>query len=150
MKLSELLANKGKDVFTISPDATAQEVLRELNSRKVGALMVVNKEGGVEGLISERDLLRDLEACMECKDKKATEIMTDKDHLIIAHPPDDVEYAMKAFTKNKIRHLPILDGEHLVGIISIGDVIHSMLDEVEFENKVLKDYVAGSYPVLTS
>lgn len=149
MKISDLLKHKGNEVFTIHKDATAQEILRKLNEKHVGALIVVNDEGGMEGLVSERDLLWDLETCLNCKGTKARELMTKMHNVIIAHPTDDTEYAMKMFTKNKIRHLPILEGEKLVGIISIGDVIHSLLDNVEMENKLLKDYMSGSYPILS-
>ena len=143
MQIRDILEQKGSDVFTVLPSASVLEVLRMLNEKHIGALVVVSKSGRIEGIVSERDILRHLEGC--AMDRKVTEIMSAKEKLIIGHLDDTVDYALNMFTKNRIRHLPIIEGEKLVGMISIGDAVASQLSNVEFEKKALMDYITGSY-----
>jgi len=103
----------------------------------------VNKSGKIEGIVSERDILHHLEGY--AMDRPVKEIMTPMQKLIIGHLDDSIEYAMTMFTKSKIRHLPIIEGDKLVGMVSIGDAVKSQLSNVEFEKKALMDYITGSY-----
>ncbi len=144
MQIGDLLKQKGNKVFTVSPDVPVMDAIRILNEKKIGALMVTNEDGTVEGIITERDILHNFEHCADCKFVR--DFMTPKEKLFIGHPNDSVEYVMSVFTTNRIRHLPIIDGDRLIGIISIGDVVKALLDSTKFENKVLKDYISGSYP----
>ncbi|HUX13300.1 MAG TPA: CBS domain-containing protein [Spirochaetia bacterium] len=143
MQIRDILEQKGSAVQTIAPTTTVLQVLRTLNEKHIGTVVVVNKAGQIEGIVSERDILRNLEGC--AMDRPVTEIMTPKDKLIIGHLDDSVEYALNMFTKSKIRHLPIIDGDRLVGIVSIGDAVKSQLSNAEFEKKALMDYITGSY-----
>ncbi len=115
---------------------------RSLVKHNIGGLVVTRGDGSVVGIITERDILREsAERSDRLKDTRVADIMTSE--VIIGVPDDDVEYAMGIMTKNRIRHLPVLDGEKLVGIISIGDLVNSHLRQTEFENRMLKDYIHG-------
>jgi CBS domain-containing protein len=140
MKVSQILRSKGTAVFTARPDATLHDALQTLVSNRVGALVVTTTEGKVVGIITERDLLRVCAARSgEIDDTRVAECMTA--NLIIGLPEDEVGYVMGIMTNNRIRRLPIMNGERLEGIISIGDVVKAQLEETEFENRYLKDYI---------
>ena len=98
--------------------------------------------GVVMGIITERDILRETaERCEEIRDRLVGEVMT-RD-VIIGVPDDDLDYVMGVMTKNRIRHLPVMDESGLIGIISIGDVVNAHLRNTAFENRMLKDYIHG-------
>lgn len=143
MELRDLLEHKGKDTHSIGAEDTVMAAVDELNEKHIGALVVTDESGHIVGIVSERDVLRNLKGLGP--EKKVREIMTPRDHMIIGHESDSIEYAMSVFTKNKIRHLPIIEGEKLIGLISIGDVVRASLDNAEFENKNLRDYITGSF-----
>lgn len=140
MKVGDILHTKGTAVITIRPDATLHDALRTLVDSHVGALVVINSAGKVVGIITERDLLRMCAARNTEIDRiYVADWMTT--NLIIGVPKDEVGYVMGIMTNNRIRHLPIMDGGRLEGIISIGDVVKAQLEETEFENRYLKDYI---------
>ena len=142
MKIKEILRRKGATVHTITPDSTVQDAITLLVKHNIGGLIVREKGGGIVGIITERDILR--QCASETHDPEGTlvsDAMTKE--LIIGVPDDDLTYVMGIMTKNRIRHLPVLNGEELEGIISIGDVVNAHLRETEFENRLLKDYIHG-------
>lgn len=142
MKVRDILRQKGTTVVTIGPDATVQDAIETLVEHNIGSLVVSAPEGGLAGIITERDILRE---CASSSDRlrrtPVRDVMTAE--LIIGVPDDELQYVMGIMTKNRIRHLPILEGDHLHGIISIGDLVNAHLREKEFENRMLKDYIAG-------
>ena len=140
MKLRDILRVKGHHVYTVRPDQTVQDAVQILMQHRVGALLVEDAERRAVGIITERDVLR------ECVDRAAQlghvpvrEAMT-RD-LIIGVPDDEIGYTMGIMTQNRIRHLPVMDGGHVAGMISIGDVVKATLDETEYENRYLKEYI---------
>ncbi len=140
MKLRDILRVKGHHVYTVRPDQTVQDAVQILMQHRVGALLVEDAERRAVGIITERDVLR------ECVDRAAKlsqvpvrEAMT-RD-LIIGVPDDEIGYTMGIMTQNRIRHLPVMDGDHVAGMISIGDVVKATLDETEYENRYLKEYI---------
>lgn len=140
MKLRDILQNKGRDVHSISPDETLGGAVDKLVSHNCGALVVLENERMV-GIISERDVLK---ACAELKhplDATVKERMTTE--LVTARPDDDVEQVMGVLTNHRIRHLPVMDADQLVGVISIGDIVKSQYDELSYENRFLKQYIQG-------
>jgi CBS domain-containing protein len=140
MKVQDLLRAKGTAVMTIHPEATLYDALAALVHHRIGSLVVTDDAGKVVGIITERDLLRECATRGErLKELQIREVMTT--HLIIGVPDDDVGYVMGIMTQNRIRHLPIIDGQRLEGLISIGDVVKAQLEETEFENRYLKDYI---------
>ena len=142
MRIKEILRRKGSDVVTIGPEAALHEAIQSLVEHKIGGLVVTASNGTVVGIITERDILREsAERCDKLKVTSVAEAMT-RD-VIIGVPDDSLDYVMGVMTKNRIRHLPVLDEMGLVGIVSIGDVVNAHLQKTEFENRMLKDYIHG-------
>lgn len=143
MKIRDILAQKGSHVRTIGPDSTVRDAIRTLVEHRIGSLLVTEGDE-IVGIITERDILR--EACHHAgrlDQRQVREAMTAE--LIVGVPDDDLNYAMGVMTKNRIRHLPVMDGRKLQGIISIGDLVWASLTEAEFENRNLKEYITGTY-----
>lgn len=140
MKIRDLLRGKGTAVVTIRPEATIHDAMTMLVNHHIGSLVVTDEQGRIIGIITERDILRECAARSEqVKNTRVQEVMTT--NPIIGVPDDEVGYVMGIMTNNRIRHLPIMAGERLEGIISIGDVVKAQLEETEFENRYLKDYI---------
>lgn len=140
MKIRDVLRTKGPGVITVAPEVPIQEALRTLVRHNIGALVVW--DGSIRGIVTERDLLRaaaeDLPALATAR---VRDLMTVD--VITATPHADISEVMDTMTERRIRHLPILDGEGLCGIISIGDVVNALRQSVETENRYLHAYIAG-------
>jgi CBS domain-containing protein len=140
MKIRDILCGKGAQVVTIGPDATIHDAMTALVVHRIGSLVVLDQKGKIAGIITERDILRECAARSEhVKETTVREVMTTD--LIIGLSDDEIGYVMGIMTHNRIRHLPIMTGERLEGLISIGDVVKAQLEETEFENRYLKDYI---------
>jgi len=139
----ELLVAKGGAVWTIAPTATVYEAIALMAAKEIGALVV--KDGArVVGIISERDYAR--EVILKNKSSKTTpveEIMTKK--VIYVNPERRIEECMALMDRYRIRHLPVVAGDSLVGMISIGDVLKEVIAGKEFLIDQLTDYLSGSY-----
>ncbi len=149
MRIRDILRqHKGRDVKTIEVDKTVHDAICQLNEHGIGALVVMGEGGELCGIITERDVLRECGGrCIALTEPLeqgcpalVQNVMTSD--LIIGVPDDDLGYVMGVMTKNRVRHLPVLDDGDLVGIISIGDVVNAHVAETEFENRMLKDYVS--------
>jgi CBS domain-containing protein len=142
--VESVLDRKGRDVWFIGPDATVFDAIRRMAEKNVGALVVM--EGGdVLGIVSERDYTR--KVILEnrsSKDAKVREIMT-KDLVVVA-PETTVEEAMRIMTHNRVRHLPVIDGGRVVGIVSIGDLVERMIATQRLVMEQLEGYIVGRYP----
>lgn len=140
MKVKDILKHKGTAVTTIPADASLHDALERLITLRIGSLVVIDGHDPIAGIITERDLLGECAAHPEgVKGMTVREIMST--NPIVAVPEDEVAYIMGIMTHNRIRHLPILDGERLAGMISIGDVVKAQLEAAEFENRYLKDFI---------
>lgn len=141
--LATILKQKGYALIGIGPDSTMREVIALLAEKRIGAVVVQSDEGKLLGILSERDVVRSLAAKgSETLDLTASQLMTP--HPTTATPATTIFEAERLMTDGRFRHLPILDGEKLVGVISIGDVVKSVLDEHEAAVQSLRDYVAGA------
>jgi CBS domain-containing protein len=139
--MKNLLDTKGRDVWSIAPDAVVFDAIRLMAERGIGALPVVDA-GRLVGIISERDYARKvILQGRSSKDTPVRDIMTRQ--VYCAAPDDDIEVAMALMTERRIRHLPVLDGGRLVGMISIGDVVKTLLAEKDFVIRQLESYIAG-------
>ena len=138
----QLLQMKGHDLWTISPKATVLDALKEMAERNVGALLVVEGDQLV-GIFSERDYARYvvLEG-RTAEDTRVSEIMTPR--VVYVRPEQTLEDCMALMTDKHIRHLPVLDTDRLVGIISIGDVVKEIISDQEFTIRNLENYITGS------
>ena len=140
--VAQLLQDKGHVVWTVAPGATVYAALSLMADKNVGALVVV--EGArVVGILSERDYARKVILRGKLsKDTLVREIMTDKVYFL--HPEQTIEECMALMTAERVRHLPVLEGDQLVGIISIGDVVRVVISEKEFLIKQLEHYITGT------
>ena len=139
--LSQLLNDKGHDVWSLSPDATVYEAIDQMAQKGVGALLVMEGQRLV-GIISERDYAR--KVILKGKASKETrvrEIMSSP--VICARPDLTVEETMALMTDKRVRHLPVVVEEKVVGVISIGDVVRSIIEDKEFHIQQLTNYITG-------
>lgn len=139
MKISLILATKGARVVTIYPDQLVQEALALFIQHNIGALVVVDAAGAVVGILSERDVVRSLPQLANVLAQPVSAVMTH--NVIVASPQDDVVSVMRTMTEKRFRHLPILDGGKLAGLISIGDIIKTQLDEYQGEVETLETQI---------
>jgi CBS domain-containing protein len=142
--LDSVLRFKGRQVWSIAPTATVYEAIARMSEKSVGALLVLS-DGRLAGIISERDYARKvILKDRSSKEIPVREIMTDR--VITASPRDTVEECMRSMTEHRIRHLPVLDGEKVVGIVSIGDLVNWTITAHEATIGHLQDYIEGKYP----
>jgi CBS domain-containing protein len=143
MKVADILRIKGSVVKTVTPDKTALEFSEQLRAEQIGAMVVSDDGRSIDGIISERDLAYALAAHgSELSRIAVSKLMTRV--VVVCSPEDSITDVMKLMTQRRIRHLPVKDGDHLVGIISIGDVLKHRLGEVELEANVLRDYAIAA------
>jgi len=138
--VQDILKAKGGDVWSISSGSTVLDALKIMSEKEIGALVVKGAGGEVAGIISERDYAR--KVILVGKSSSSTlveEIMTPADRMIIARPENTLEDCMDLFTGNNIRHLPVLDGSKLMGMISSRDVIKILLAEKKNRLEYLYD-----------
>ncbi len=141
--VSQLLAAKGHDVWSVTPDSTVLDALQLMADRKIGALLVL-EEDNLVGVFSERDYAR--KVILKGKSSKDTpirDIMSAK--LVCVEPNQSTEECMSLMTEKRVRHLPVMDGEKLVGVISIGDVVKAVIADREEVIEQLEQYINGSF-----
>lgn len=146
MRVSDILARKGAGVVTVRSDVSVATALHKLVLERIGALVVSDDGERVDGIVSERDIVRALAtdgAELLRPDRRVADIMT---HTVrVCAPGDSIKHVMDLMTTHRVRHLPVVDGGRLVGIVSIGDVVKSRLDELELETNVLRDAWIASH-----
>jgi signal-transduction protein with cAMP-binding, CBS, and nucleotidyltransferase domain len=143
MKIEQLLAKKGNDVCSINPEATVYEAIQKMAEKNVGALLVMH-EDKVAGIISERDYTRKLILKnRSSKDTPVADVMT-KDVCYVTQQ-EQVNECMALMTEKRIRHLPVIEDGKVLGIISLGDVVKTIIDEQDHEIKDYEQYIRGWY-----
>jgi len=143
MKVRDVYKSRPIGLQTITPEASFQDAIRQLNRFNIGGLPVCDTDGDLVGIITERDIMRlcgDV-ACHDALGRRVGAVMTR--NLVTATEDDTVESVMRTMTERRIRHMPILAGHRLVSIISIGDVVKTQLEQSSVENQFLRDYVTG-------
>ena len=139
--VNDILKVKGHDVWSIGPDASVYDAIHMMADKEVGALMVLDGARLV-GVISETDYTRKLILKGRSSQKTSVkEVMTKR--VLYVQPEQDVEECMVLMTEKRTRHLPVMDAGKLIGIISIGDVVKSVIDEQRFTIEQLEHYIAG-------
>ncbi len=140
MILEQILKEKGGLVFSVAESATLKEAAELLDSRRVGAMVILNEGGGLIGVLSERDIVRNIArtgaAALKCT---VGEVMTRQ--VVTARLRDTVESAMEKMTDRRIRHLPVLDGGRLLGVVSIGDLVKWRIAEADAEVNAIRSYI---------
>jgi len=139
MRIADVLRNKGSAVATVSPDTTVTELLAGMAQHNIGA-MVVTGPDGVLGIVSERDVVRRLqERGADLLQLPVSEIMTTV--LVTCSPEDAVNDLSGLMTENRVRHVPVISNGQLVGIVSIGDVVKTRMEELKAEQEQLQTYI---------
>ncbi|MGV6873728.1 CBS domain-containing protein [Pseudochelatococcus sp. B33] len=139
--VAAILSSKGRSVITISPQRTLHEAVDVLSTRGVGALVVTGVDGAVLGILSERDVVRMLgQDGPRALDNTVSRVMTSR--VKTCTPYDTIEDVMEMMTAGRFRHIPVMEGGRLSGIISIGDVVKHRLAEFETEHQALREYIA--------
>jgi CBS domain-containing protein len=142
MLIAQILAGKSPDVVTTRPDATIAEVAKLLKAKRIGAVVVTDVDGGLCGIISERDLARGLaDHGADLLTLRVGDLMTRE--VSTCSPDDGIDQLMQQMTEGRFRHLPVVADGRMIGIISIGDVVKHRLQELEQEAHMLHDYISG-------
>ncbi|GAA3206485.1 CBS domain-containing protein [Actinocorallia longicatena] len=140
MRISDILRTKGGEVATVPPGATVRELLAVLAARNIGAAVVSADGAAIDGIVSERDVVRHLhERGAGLLDAAVSTIMTVS--VRTGAPGDNVDGLRKIMTEHRIRHLPVVEEDRLVGIVSIGDIVKSAIDLLETEREQLVGYI---------
>lgn len=141
MRISDVVRRKGDFVVTIPSDATVSELLALLNEHKIGAVVVSDDGESVDGIVSERDIVRHLHASgTSVIDGPVRAIMTVEVHT--CDRDSDVDDLERTMTENRIRHVPVVEEGRLVAIVSIGDIVKHRIDDLQAERDQLRDYIA--------
>ena len=141
MQVKEILKNKGNEYWSVSPDTSVYEAIRLMAEKEVGSVLVI-ENGKVKGIATERDYARKM--VLEGKSSPNTpvsEIMTS--HVLCTRPEQSIEEAMALMTEKRVRHLPVLADEKIVGVVSIGDLVKGVISEQQFLINQLESYIAG-------
>lgn len=143
MLVNQILAGKSLDgIIKIKSTDTVSEAASILAEKKIGALIVSNDGNTVDGILSERDIVREIGTRgVDCMRDEVGQIMTSS--VIGCHPGDTVISIMEKMTDGRFRHMPVIDGVTMVGVVSIGDVVKARIAEVESENSALTEMISG-------
>ena len=143
MHVKDVLAHKGAAVATVTPVALITEVIAALAEHHVGALVVTSDGRNIEGIVSERDVVRALHSRgAELLGTQVREIMTV--NVLTSSPDDEVRSLAKTMTEKRFRHMPVVVDDALAGIVTIGDIVKNRLDELETEHDQLVDYISST------
>jgi len=144
MKIKDITRINGREIITVGPNDTTTQAIDKLFNHKIGALPVCEADGKLVGIISERDILNGLhQRSKDINNAKVKDLMTTD--VIVGIPEDDIEEIMKTMTEKGVRHLPVMVGPRVIGMLSIRDVIEERLTEVHTQVRYLNDYIAGGY-----
>lgn len=141
MHVEHILNQKGREVVAVTPGSTIGEAAKLMAERRIGAVLVRGEAGFVAGILSERDIVRGLAAAGgDCADLTVDSLMT-RD-VAYCSPADSIDQIMQVMTERRFRHLPVMDENILVGMISIGDVVKYRIGEIEGEAEAMRAYIA--------
>jgi CBS domain-containing protein len=142
MFVSDILAQKGGLVFTVTPGTSVAQLSQQLSARRIGSMLVLDGEGSVAGIVSERDLVRALASHgAKAMELEARQVMT-RD-VVTCDPDDSIDQVMQTMTSGRFRHLPVVRHGELLGLVSIGDVVKARLEEAKHETEALKAYIVA-------
>ena len=141
-RISDLLSDKGRAIWSLSPDATVYDAIEQMALKSVGALLVMEGKRLV-GIVSERDYAR--KVILKGKASRETEVREIMSHPVIcAYPEMTMDQTMALMTERRVRHLPVMVEETVVGVISIGDVVRAIIEDHEFSIQQLTSYITAS------
>lgn len=142
MNVRQILGEKGSQVVTIDPSATLGEAAKLLDKYSIGALLIINPEGDIVGILSERDIVRGIASTNNRgHEAQVRDFMTADIHFCT--PSDSSDDLMNVMTEKRVRHLPVLEDGALAGIVSIGDIVEGRIRQMKSEQDSLSSYIAG-------
>ena len=142
MFVSDILAQKGGLVFTVTPSTSVAQLSQQLSTRRIGSVLVLDGEGSVAGIVSERDLVRAMASHgAKAMELEARQVMTRE--VVTCDPDDSIDQVMQTMTSGRFRHLPVVRHGELLGLVSIGDVVKARLEETKHETEALKAYIVA-------
>jgi CBS domain-containing protein len=141
--ISTVLGQKRSEIFSVTPDTCVDDAVRMMDEKNVGALLVM-KENKLVGMLSERDYTRKVMLRgKKSSETKVSEIMST--NLTVTHPGEGVEECLRAMTDKRFRHLPVLDGGKVIGVVSIGDLVKHVIASQSATIAHLESYISGGY-----
>jgi len=144
MLISQIITKKAiQETITVAPTATISEAAELLSTHKIGAIIVATSPTQVEGILSERDIVRELgRVGSGCLDKLVGDLMTKK---LITCPADNTALSvLETMSTGRFRHMPVMDGKTMIGLVSIGDVVKARLEQLAMENSAMETMIAGA------
>lgn len=142
MTVSAILAEKGTSVFTANKSSSITQIIHLLAKYKIGSIVITDETGSVCGIVSERDIVRDLAiAGTDALDADVSHCMTAT--VISCTPHDTVTQVMAVMTENRFRHMPVVEDGKLLGLVSIGDVVKRKIEDTEREAEEMRSYIAS-------
>lgn len=142
MSVVDLLSTKGNAVFAVNEGASLREAIQILNTQNIGVVLVTNETGKLCGILSERDIIRkSLAQETGFRDEPVTKTMTS--NVLSVAPENSVDEVMTIMTNSRIRHVPVLKGDEIMGLISIGDIVKRKIADAENETAALRDYISA-------
>jgi CBS domain-containing protein len=140
MTVATIIASKGRDVASASPHRTLAEVAQLLASRRIGALLIMGADGDLKGIVSERDIVRAIaKSGAAALEEPVSQHMTTK--VVTCEETDLISDVMTEMTQGRFRHMPVVSGARVVGVISIGDVVKQRIAEAESESRLMREYI---------
>jgi CBS domain-containing protein len=141
MNVARILKDKGRSVVTLAPETTVRRVVETLARERIGALIICDPEGRVTGIISERDIVRMLASGgAAVLDEPVSRFMTKEVRTCTER--DTVDFLMEEMTSHRFRHMPVVEGGRLIGVVSIGDVVKHRMASAELEAASMREYIA--------
>lgn len=144
MKIKDILQDKGNKVITTVPETTLWEALTEIIENKVGSLVVLGESDQLLGIITERDVMRVIYQERDLKKETVGDHMTTE--VSTGRPDDRIESVMDKMTQGRYRHMPVVENNELVGLVSIGDTVKAQLDYARDQVVLLREYIGGPVP----
>jgi CBS domain-containing protein len=145
MKLKDILRTKGSAVVNVPDTASVLAAVRAMVAARVGSALVFDAAGGVAGIVTERDVLKATAEHDQAVCSLAVRDVMTRD-VLVAGPDDTVDYVLSLMTERRMRHVPVVDGGKVVGVVSIGDAVRAKGQLAEVEVHHLNDYISGKYP----
>lgn len=145
VNVAAILSRKGTDVITVTREAPVTDVIRMLTEHNVGALVVTDAAGEIAGIVSERDIVHQLARAGRATLEMAVDEAMTAD-VLRCTPEDTADDVMQTMTQRRLRHLPVVDDNgRMVGIVSIGDVVKSRIDDLKTQAESMENYISGSH-----
>jgi CBS domain-containing protein len=142
MSVKDLLSQKGPEVHTVPNSAKLREAIAVLNDKNIGVVLITDSNGKLDGILSERDIVRrSLLQETGFRDEAVTKSMTK--NVLSVNSAASVDDVMEVMTNSRIRHVPVLDGDQIMGLISIGDVVKRKIAQAENEAAAMRDYISA-------